>query len=158
MSKLHIDATLVAARRMAELQTENEQLRAKITGLIESGNRLAKSLDFTLSDIDRLQAENERLCEKLRIAEAVRDDARAASQRDLDEKRAVEEAGAELTAMVVKMMPSFDPRVRKLMVNGESHEIDRPDPTCACSPKYRELAPGVHAAYCPLRGKPLETT
>ncbi len=27
---------------------------------------------------------------------------------------------------------------------------------CACSEKYRELAPGVHAAYCPLKGLPLE--
>jgi hypothetical protein len=43
---------------------------------------------------------------------------------------------------------------------------DREPPVvCACSPyveydaatgrqKYRELAPGVHAAYCPLAGKP----
>jgi hypothetical protein len=28
------------------------------------------------------------------------------------------------------------------------------DESCACSPKYRELAPGVHAAYCPLAGGP----
>jgi hypothetical protein len=26
---------------------------------------------------------------------------------------------------------------------------------CACSPKYHELTPGVHAAYCPLVGRPL---
>jgi hypothetical protein len=32
-----------------------------------------------------------------------------------------------------------------------------PNPECACSPMYRKtLAPGVHAAYCPLRGQPLE--
>jgi predicted RNase H-like HicB family nuclease len=32
---------------------------------------------------------------------------------------------------------------------------DRDPPSaCACSLKYRELAPGVHAAYCPLAGKP----
>jgi hypothetical protein len=36
-------------------------------------------------------------------------------------------------------------------------DLGRPLETlpCACSAKYRELAPGVHAAYCPLAGKPL---
>jgi Zn finger protein HypA/HybF involved in hydrogenase expression len=28
--------------------------------------------------------------------------------------------------------------------------------TCTCSEKYRELAPGVHAKYCPLAGQPLD--
>jgi hypothetical protein len=29
---------------------------------------------------------------------------------------------------------------------------------CSCSSKYRELAPGIHAKYCPLAGQPLTAT
>ena len=60
--------------------------------------------------IDDLRAQLDAIKGALRVAEAVRDDARAASQRYLDEKRAVEAAGAELTALVAKLMPEAQGR------------------------------------------------
>lgn len=47
-----------------------------------------------------------------------------------------------------------------IRIPGAELFIEQPQPTqttaCACSPKYRELAPGTHAKYCPLAGLPLE--
>ena len=35
------------------------------------------------------------------------------------------------------------------------HDVARDPAACSCSPKYRELGPGRHAAYCPFAGQPL---
>jgi len=154
------------------------------------------------------------LRERLRVAEAVRDDARVASQRDLERAREATARAEELDREIAEMakrerdlyahprawMPSNPPtlespgqcpwilddedpdegywhcrlpadhvgvhetefgagRDRRWMMRGnllpgDTHEAQKPPSVCACSPKYRELAPGVHAAYCPLAGKP----
>ncbi len=52
---------------------------------------------------------------------------------------------------------SPNPEVRRAQIRAVVMGEPQPDITCACSPMYRKtLAPGVHAAYCPLRGQPLE--
>jgi transposase-like protein len=50
-------------------------------------------------------------------------------------------------------MPPVDPRDEMLAMADSQFTKENP---CACSAKYRELAPGVHAAYCPLAGRPLD--
>jgi len=130
MSKLHVDATLAAAHRMAELQAENEQLKERIGDLEQN----------------------------LRVAESARDDARAESQRPA---RSVKELVAEAVALRDQMrnMPpaATEAELDSLYAYARGRldpNRDREPVVCACSSKYRELGPGVHAAYCPLAGRP----
>lgn len=146
--------------------------------------------------------------EKLRVAEAVRDDARAASQRYLDEKRLAQDTATAALALLEAerrdrretiqptpeqcpwILPDGDPdegfwyckhppghadphetefgrgrneawihtspstagEMAALLAATRSTDSTR---SCECSLKYRELAPGVHAKYCPLAGLPL---
>jgi hypothetical protein len=70
--KLHVDATLVAAHRMAELQAENERLKERIGDLEQN----------------------------LRVAESTRDAAQAASNRNLEAKRKAETANDHYAALL----------------------------------------------------------
>jgi hypothetical protein len=115
MSKLHVDATLVAAHRMAELQAENEQLKEAWTRMSQTIEQLrAKLAEYELLLAVAIAREDPCLAHTF-VGDVCRDCGLVAP-RHVDGVR---------------------------------------DESCACSPKYRELAPGVHAAYCPLAGKPL---
>ena len=194
MSKLHVDATLVAAHRMAELQAENEQLKERI-GDLEQNLRVAESArDDARADSQRparsvkeLVAEAVALRDQMRNMEAddgegpclahtfvgdvcrdcglvaprhvdgVRQCPWILDDEDPDEgywhcKHQADHVGVHET----EFGAGRDRRwmMRGNLLPGGTHEAQKPPSVCACSPKYRELAPGVHAAYCPLAGRP----
>lgn len=114
-----------------------------------------------IRDVERVVKERDELRERLRVAEAVRDDARAASNRDLERRRVAEAEVAELRERLEAERPARS--VKELVAEAvvlrdrirNMDEASNRIEECECSPKYRELAPGVHAGYCPLKGLPL---
>jgi len=109
------------------------------------------------------------LRDRIRVAEATRDDARAASQRDLELRREAAEVSATQKAIndteVISLRAKVASLEERFIGESEHDQYDRATgdlgsplyetKQCACSPKYRELAPGVHAMYCALAGLPL---
>jgi hypothetical protein len=138
MSKLHVDATLVAAHRMAELQAENERLL-----------RLLRDSQYLPAVIANLRAALSRIVAAIpgqgRIPDAIdglwTDSIVAAvAQLAVDDVR---------DRMVAMRSPESQAQLDALLADDEDDILD--GGRCACSPKYR-VAPGVHAAYCPLAG------
>jgi len=231
--KLHVDATLVAAHRMAEIQTENEQLRSKLAEhellfaialendrtlqeILAGIGKLLPGVEATASGIVdavanvvlKLDAHEDastpafdeivKLCGLAKTWEypgqVIRDVGDALARRDariaqleaqqraphppclahtfvgdvcrdcgLVAPRHVDGVRQLSAATDAEPPPNLvELSGRYLLDSLYAYARDRLDPNrdreppvvCACSPKYRELAPGVHAAYCPLAGRP----
>jgi hypothetical protein len=216
-TRLHVDATLVAANRMAELQAENAALKRHYDAAAPEHNllslldlykeredeaiadvaRLNKYLAThdeeykTMQDVlraeneacKRLREENERLPSDSQYSLAVIANLRAALSRIVAAipgqgpiPDAISGPWTDSIVAAVAQLAQRPARSAQEVAELDSlyaYARDRLDPNrdreppvvCACSPyveydaatgrqKYRELAPGVHAAYCPLAGKP----
>jgi chromosome segregation ATPase len=99
MSKLHVDATLAAANRMAELQAENEQLKERIGDLEQN----------------------------LRVAESARDDARAESQRPARSVKELVAEAVTLRDQMRNMQPATEAELDSLYAYARDRlDPDRP--------------------------------
>jgi len=98
--------TEAGAAKLAEMLANPSEPTPALVALFREGGDMTEDAWVTAAaSVERMRAEiaaiaNERdeLREKLRVAEAVRDDARAASQRYLDEKRGLRAQLEELQA------------------------------------------------------------
>jgi len=143
--KLHVDATIVAANRMAELQAENEQLRSKLA-------EYELLLAVAIAREDPCLAHTfvgDVCCDCGLVAPRVVDGVRQCPW-------VLEDDDPEEGYWNCKHPDGHDGVHETEFGAGRNREWTQPQPPtgCACSPKYRELAPGVHAAYCPLAGRP----
>lgn len=74
--------------------------------------------------------------------------------------RIIEEVGMMAANRTPEMQAAYNAAVARETVEAiRSADPDMPVQltlSCGCSEKYKELRPGIHAKYCPLKGLPLE--
>jgi len=128
-----------------------KSLRNQVAFLSEDQLRLIKERDNTKANYDSVARNLVAVTEQKDAAQTERDalraqlvDRPARSVQDMVAEAGVlrDQYASELDSLYAYARDRLDP------------DRDREPVACACSPKYREIAPGVHAAYCPLAGEP----
>ena len=131
-----------------------KSLRNQVAFLSEDQLRLIKERDNTKANYDSVARNLVAVTEQKDAAQTERDalraqlvDRPARSAQDMVAEAGVlrDQYASELDSLYAYARDRLDPN-RDILDGGR----------CACSPKYREMAPGVHAAYCPLAGSSTE--
>jgi hypothetical protein len=133
------------------LSAELHRQLNQVAFLSEDQLRLIKERDNTKANYDSVARNLVAVTEQKDAAQTERDalraqlvDRPARSVQDMVAEAGVlrDQYASELDSLYAYARDRLDP------------DRDREPVACACSPKYREIAPGVHAAYCPLAGEP----
>lgn len=119
VSEANRDVIAAARNRLPELVRVLAGASRQIDLLSNLAIQDSAARDRLRSEILRLEALAQEQAEKLRVAEAIRDDARAASQRYLDEKRLLGSPDVErLTVRVQELEKALGRAVELLGVDG----------------------------------------
>jgi hypothetical protein len=144
---------------LEDAQTKEAQAWAAVASIREERDELREQLQFWKGQADAAYVE---MRDKVRAANQERDELVAAAVNSpltgvhetafgKGREQRWKMPPGELSAATEAELDSLYAYARDRLDPNRPRE---PPVVCACSPKYRELAPGVHAAYCPLAGRP----